>query len=103
MVALAPPTDEPFGHEHSPQENDDHAYADEHIGENDSGAVPSSMVMVRQSGGWPRRFIALRCFNVFHHQLALVALQTLSHGAELVCKLEQDSSYVETLGFVSES
>jgi hypothetical protein len=35
------------------------------------------------------------------HQLALVALQNLSHGAELVCKLEQGSSCVELLSFVS--
>jgi hypothetical protein len=38
-AALALPTDEPSDHEHGPHENDDHAYADEQIGENDSGAA----------------------------------------------------------------
>jgi hypothetical protein len=33
------PTDEPAGHEHGHPESDDHAYADEQIGENDSGAL----------------------------------------------------------------
>jgi hypothetical protein len=42
-AALAPPSDEPSDHEHGPHESDDHAYADEQIGENDS--VPPSMVM----------------------------------------------------------
>src|SRR5262249_9183981 len=35
------------------------------------------------------------------HQFALVALQTLTHGAELVCKCKQGSSCVEFLGLVS--
>jgi hypothetical protein len=38
-AALALPTDEPSDHEHGPHESDDHAYADEQIGENDSGAT----------------------------------------------------------------
>jgi hypothetical protein len=38
-AALAQPTDGPSDHEHGQQERDDHAHADEHIGENDSGAV----------------------------------------------------------------
>jgi len=38
-AALAPPSDEPSDHEHGPHESDDHAYADEQIGENDSGAA----------------------------------------------------------------
>jgi hypothetical protein len=38
-AALALPTDEPSDHEHGPHESDDHAYADEQIGENDSGAA----------------------------------------------------------------
>jgi hypothetical protein len=38
-AALAQPTDEPSDHERGQQERDDHAHADEHIGENDSGAV----------------------------------------------------------------
>jgi hypothetical protein len=31
-AAIAPPSDEPSDHEHGPQESNDHAYADEHIG-----------------------------------------------------------------------
>ena len=38
-AGLALPTDEPSDHEHGPHESDDHAYADEQIGENKSGAV----------------------------------------------------------------
>jgi hypothetical protein len=38
-AALAQPIDEPSDHERGQQERDDHAYADKHIGENDSGAV----------------------------------------------------------------
>ena len=38
-AALAQPSDEPSDHERGQQESDDHAHADEHIGENDSGAV----------------------------------------------------------------
>jgi len=33
------PCTEPSDHEHGPYESDDHAYADEQIGENDSGAL----------------------------------------------------------------
>jgi hypothetical protein len=38
-AALAQQTNEPSDYEHGQQERDDHAYADEHIGQNDSGAV----------------------------------------------------------------
>ena len=38
-AVLAQPTDEPSDHERGQQERDDHAHADEHIGENDSGAA----------------------------------------------------------------
>src|SRR5215475_10539258 len=38
-TALAEPTNEPSDHERGQQERDDHAHADEHIGENESGAV----------------------------------------------------------------
>jgi hypothetical protein len=38
-AALALPTHEPSDHEYGPHESDDHAYADEQIGENDSGAA----------------------------------------------------------------
>jgi hypothetical protein len=38
-AALAQPTDEPSDRARGQQERDDHAHADEHIGENDSGAV----------------------------------------------------------------
>jgi hypothetical protein len=38
-AALAQPTNEPSDHERGQQERDDHAYADEHIGEDDSRAV----------------------------------------------------------------
>ena len=33
-AALAQPTDEPSDHERGQQERDDHAHADEHLGEN---------------------------------------------------------------------
>ena len=33
------PTDEPSDHERGQQERDDHAHADEHIGENDSAST----------------------------------------------------------------
>ena len=55
------------------QESDDDAYADEHIGENHSGAALNghgarrrfaSMPRYGQSGGAPRQFNALSCFNV---------------------------------------
>ena len=48
------PCTEPSDHEHGPYESDDHAYADEQIGENDSGALLYDHA--RQSGGWPPRF-----------------------------------------------
>jgi len=54
-AVLVPPTDEPSGHEYGPHESDDHAYADEQIGENDSGAALDGHG-ARQSGGWPPRF-----------------------------------------------
>src|SRR5262249_52418047 len=38
-AALAQPTNEPSDHKRGQQERDDHAHADEHIGQNDSGAV----------------------------------------------------------------
>src|SRR5262249_61882588 len=38
-AALAQPSDEPSDHERGQQERDDHAHADEHIGEKDNGAV----------------------------------------------------------------
>jgi hypothetical protein len=38
-AALVQPTDEPADHEHGRQESDDHAHADKHIGEDNSGAV----------------------------------------------------------------
>jgi len=65
-AALAQPTDEPSDHERGQQERDDHAHADEHIGENDSGAIldghdarkrSASMPLYGQSSGSPRRFI----------------------------------------------
>jgi hypothetical protein len=64
-AALAQPTNEPSDHERGQKERDDHAYADEHIGENDSGAVldghgarsrSASVPLYDQSGGLPRRF-----------------------------------------------
>ena len=65
-AALAEPTDEPSDHECGQQERDDHAYADEHIGENDSGAAlddhdsrsrSASMPLYGQSSRSPRRFM----------------------------------------------
>src|SRR5438094_10189080 len=61
-AALAAASDEPSDHEHGPHENDDHAYADEQIGENDSGATLDAHCR-GQSGGWPPRFAA-RTLNV---------------------------------------
>ena len=62
-AALMSATDEPSDHEYGAHESDDHACADEQIGENDSCAALDGH-RVRQSGGWPPRFIALRCFNI---------------------------------------
>jgi hypothetical protein len=60
-AALAQPTDEPSDHERGQQERDDHAHADEQIGENDSGAALDgglqSMPLYGQSSGSPRRFM----------------------------------------------
>src|SRR5215467_10813097 len=65
-AALAQPINEPSNHERGQHERDDHAYADEHIGENDSGAALdghdarrrfASMPLYGQSSGSPRRFI----------------------------------------------
>jgi hypothetical protein len=72
-AVLAQPTDEPSDHQHGQQERDDHARADEHIGENDSGAALdghdarrrfASMPLYGQWSGSPRRFNALSSFNV---------------------------------------
>jgi hypothetical protein len=61
-ATLAQPTDEPSDHERGQQERDDHAHTDEHIGENDSGAVLdghdarkrfASMPLYGQSSGSP--------------------------------------------------
>src|SRR5262245_22828421 len=77
--ALAQPTDEPSDHERGQQERDDHARADEHIGENYSGAALdghdarrrlASMPLYGQWSGSPRRFNALSCFNVRLDSLA---------------------------------
>src|SRR5215831_12083 len=38
-AALAQPIDEPSDHKRGQQERDDHAHADKHVGENNSGAV----------------------------------------------------------------
>ena len=38
-MALAQPIDEPSDHKRGQQERDDHADADKHLGENNSGAV----------------------------------------------------------------
>jgi hypothetical protein len=65
-AALAHPPNEPSDHECGQQERDDYAHADEHIGENDSGAVldghgarkrSASMPLYGQSSGSPRRFM----------------------------------------------
>src|SRR5262249_17839028 len=72
-AGLTQPNDDPSDHEHGQQERDDHAHADEHIGENYSGAALdghdarrrfASMPLYGQSSGSPRRFNALSCFNV---------------------------------------
>src|SRR2546427_10742619 len=56
-TALAEPTDEPSDHERGQQERDDHAHADEHIGENDSSAA--------LDGHDARRMIASECLSTF--------------------------------------
>src|SRR5262249_48733626 len=65
-AALARPTDEPSDHEHGQQKRDDHAHADEHIDENDSGAALdghdvrsrlASVPLYGQSSGSPRGFM----------------------------------------------
>jgi len=65
-AALAQPTNEPSDRERGQQKRDDHAYTDEHIGENDCGGVhdgpgarrrSASMPLYGQSSGSPRRFI----------------------------------------------
>jgi hypothetical protein len=53
-AALAQPTNEPSDHERGQQERDDHAHADEHIGENDSGAVLDGHGARRRSASMPR-------------------------------------------------
>src|SRR5262245_1193797 len=72
-AALAQPTNEPSDHQRGQPERDDHARADEHIGENYSGAALdghdarrrfASMPLYGQWSGSPRRFNALSCFNV---------------------------------------
>src|SRR5262249_7432983 len=72
-AALAQPTAETSDHGRGQQECDDHAHADEQIGENYSGAAVdghdarrrfASMPLYGQWSGSPRRFNALRCFNV---------------------------------------
>src|SRR5262249_38371003 len=73
-AALAQPTDEPADHERGQQERDPHAHADEHIGENYSGAAldghdarmrVASMPQYGQSSGSPRGFMHLVVFLVF--------------------------------------
>src|SRR6266404_7662268 len=65
-AALAQPTNKPSDHERGQQERDDHAYADENISENDSGAVldghgarsrSASVPLYGQSSGLTRRFM----------------------------------------------
>jgi hypothetical protein len=72
-AVLAQPTDEPSDHQRGQPERDDHARADEHIGENYSGAALdghdarrrfASMPLYGQWSGSPRRFNALSSFNV---------------------------------------
>jgi hypothetical protein len=50
-AALVQPTDEPAGHEHGHPESDDHAHADEHIGENKFGAVLDGHAAVSRADG----------------------------------------------------
>src|SRR5215831_3759326 len=72
-AVLAQPTAETSDHGRGQQECDDHAHADEQIDENYSGAALdghdarrrfASMPLYGQWSGSPRRFNALRCFNV---------------------------------------
>src|SRR5262249_43374703 len=72
-AALAQPTAETSDHGRGQQECDDHAHADEQIGENYSGAAVdghdarrrfASMPLYGQWSGSPRWFNALSCFNV---------------------------------------
>ena len=73
-AALAKTTDEPSDHEHGQQESDDHICADEHINENDSGAILydrgarkrfASIPLYGQSSGSVPRFMhpAMRCLE----------------------------------------
>src|SRR5262249_19930521 len=62
-AALMQPNDDPFDHEHGQQERDDHAHADEHIGENDSGAALDCHD-VRSVERIASRVHPLRFFNV---------------------------------------
>src|SRR5262245_22362443 len=62
-AALAQPTNEPSDHERGQQERDDHAHADEHIGDNDSGAVLDGHGARKRSASMPRA----QCPQ-FHHQ-----------------------------------
>src|SRR5215813_13714918 len=62
-AALMQPNDDPFDHEHGQQERDDHAHADEHIGENDSGAALDGHD-VRSVERIASRVHPLRFFNV---------------------------------------
>jgi hypothetical protein len=52
-AVLAQPTDEPSDHERGQQERDDHAHADEHIGEDDSGAVLDGHAARRRFASMP--------------------------------------------------
>ena len=53
-AALAQPTDERSDHESGQQKRDDHAYTDEHIGENDSRGVHDGPGARRRSASMPR-------------------------------------------------
>jgi hypothetical protein len=50
-AALVQPADEPTDHEHRHQKNDDHARADEEIGENNGSAVPDAHAPVSRADG----------------------------------------------------
>ena len=62
-AALAQQTDEPSHHESGQQKRDDHAHADEHIGQNDSGATLDGHD-VRSVERVTSRVHPLRFFNV---------------------------------------
>jgi hypothetical protein len=49
----------------------------------------------------PESVFAMNGWGGAHHLLALVTLQILSRGAELVCKFQQGSSSAEFLSLVS--